>query len=154
MIEIENYNSGHYEKSAAGYRYFVPHKINDEWLWSNQQINKLLERAAIKLGELNSYARLVPNINLFIQLHVAKEAVVSSRIEGTQTEIAEALLREAEVLPERRDDWNEVNNYIKALNKAIRELEKLPISSRLIRKTHQLLLDSVRGERKHPGELI
>jgi len=152
VIELEKYQAGRYEKSPTGYKYFVPNKINDEWVWSNQQINKLLEKAAIKLGELNSYARLVPNIDLFIQLHVTKEAVVSSRIEGTQTEISEALLSEAEISPERRDDWNEVNNYVKALNKAIRELEKLPISSRLIRKTHEILLNSVRGERKRPGE--
>lgn len=152
MIHLEKYQAGHYEQSPTGYKYFIPNKINGEWIWNNQQINNLLEKAAIKLGELNSYARLVPNIDLFIQLHVTKEAVVSSRIEGTQTQIAEALLSEAEISPERRDDWNEVNNYIKALSKAIKELEKLPISSRLIRKTHGILLNSVRGERKQPGE--
>ena len=104
------------------------------------------------MGELNSFARLVPNINLFIQLHVTKEAVVSSRIEGTQTKIDEALLTEEDVAPERRNDWKEVNNYIKALNQAIIELENLPISSRLIKQTHAILLDSVRGEHKQPGE--
>lgn len=89
---------------------------------------------------------------MFIQLHVTKEAVVSSRIEGTQTEINEALLDEDEISPERKNDWVEVNNYIKALNHAIVELESLPISSRLIKKTHQILLNSVRGESKNPGE--
>jgi len=152
MIELENYQSGQYEKSPTGYKYFVPNKINSEWTWSNQQINSLLEKAAIKLGELNSYARLVPNIDLFIQLHVTKEAVVSSRIEGTQTKMAEALLSESEISPERRDDWNEVTNYVKAINKAIQKLEKLPISSRLIRQTHEILLNSVRGQHKQPGE--
>jgi Fic family protein len=104
------------------------------------------------MGELNSYARLVPNIDLFIKMQVTKEAVVSSRIEGTQTKMDEALLKESEVLPERRNDWKEVNNYIKALNQAIFELDKLPISSRLIKSTHKILLDSVRGEHKQPGE--
>lgn len=152
MIELETYQAGQYKRSTTGYKYFIPRKINDTWVWKNQQVNSLLEKAAIKLGELNSFAKLVPNINLFIQLHVTKEAVVSSRIEGTQTRIDEALLREDEISPERRDDWKEVNNYIKAINKAINELEKLPISSRLIRQTHHTLLQSVRGEIKEPGK--
>jgi Fic family protein len=151
MIKLETYISGSIEKSPTGYSYFVPTKINDQWSWENQQINSLVEKAAIKLGELNSFSKLVPNIDLFIQMHVTKEAVVSSRIEGTQTQIDEALLSEEEVLPERRNDWKEVNNYIKALNTAIEELDKLPISSRLIKKTHEILLSSVRGEHKQPG---
>lgn len=94
----------------------------------------------------------MPNLDLFIQLHVTKEAVVSSSIEGTQTRMDEALLPEAEVQPERRNDWKEVNNYIIALNEAINELDRLPISSRLIKSIHKILLDSVRGEHKLPGE--
>jgi Fic family protein len=152
MIKLENYTSGHFEKGAGGYTYFVPAEINSQWHWTNPEINSLLEIAAIKLGELNSYARLVPNIDLFIQLHVTKEAVVSSRIEGTKTNMDEAFLNEEEVSPERKNDWKEVNNYIKALNTAIKELEILPISSRLIRNAHSILLDSVRGEHKSPGE--
>lgn len=152
MILLEKYESGHREKGMGGYSYFVPTEINDQWHWNNPEINSLLEKAAVKLGELNSFARLVPNIDLFIQLHITKEAVVSSRIEGTQTKIDEALLPEEDVQPERRNDWKEVNNYIKALNQAIAELKKLPISSRLLRNTHAILLDSVRGENKQPGE--
>lgn len=75
MIEVEKYDAGHFEKSI-GYTYFLPELINTEWTWRTPVINKLLEKAAIKLGELNSFARLVPNIDLFIQLHVTKEAVV------------------------------------------------------------------------------
>ena len=112
----------------------------------------MIEEAAIKLGELNSYARLVPNINLFIQLHVTKEAVISSRIEGTQTQIDEALMEEGDIAPERKDDWKEVNNYMDALHSAIDSLANLPISSRLLRHTHRILLNSVRGEEKQPGE--
>lgn len=151
MIEIENFAAGHYEPGFS-YKYFVPNFINDSWTWRDPSISLLLEKASTRLGELNSFSRLVPNIDLFIQLHVTKEAVISSRIEGTQTRMDEALLPEAEVLPERRNDWKEVNNYIKAMNQAIDELEHLPISSRLIRQTHKTLLDSVRGEHKQPGE--
>ncbi|MCZ2083281.1 MAG: Fic family protein [Flavobacteriales bacterium] len=152
MIQIEKYTAGKQTKHPTGYTFFKPEKINDQWKWEDQTINTLLEKAAIKLGELNSFSKLVPNIDLFIQLHVTKEAVVSSRIEGTQTEMDEALLDIEEISPERKDDWYEVQNYVKALNQAIVELEKLPISSRLIKKTHEILLDSVRGENKLPGE--
>jgi len=151
MIELEKYQAGHFEKNL-GYKYFVPSTINDEWTWKTPALNLVLEKAAIKLGELNSYARLVPNIDLFIQLHVTKEAVVSSHIEGTKTNMDEALLPVEEIHPERRGDWQEVNNYIKALNNAIEELKSLPISSRLLKETHKILLQSVRGEHKLPGE--
>ena len=151
MKEIEKYRAGHFEK-GFGYKFFVPELINDEWSWRTPVINKLLEKAAIKLGELNSFSRLVPNIDLFILLHVTKEAVVSSRIEGTRTKMDEALLPIEEIKPERQDDWLEVKNYVAALNTAIVELQHLPISSRLLRNTHKTLLQSVRGEHKLPGE--
>jgi len=107
MIELEKYQAGHFEK-GFGYKYFVPTAINDEWVWKTPAVNRLLEKAAIKLGELNSFARLVPNIDLFIQLHVTKEALVSSRIEGTQTNIDEAILPYEEIKPERRNDWQTI----------------------------------------------
>ncbi|MDD4516591.1 Fic family protein [Massilibacteroides sp.] len=151
MIELEKYQAGHFEKTL-GYKYFVPTTINEEWTWQSPVINQLLEKAAVKLGELNSFARLVPNIDLFIQLHVTKEAVVSSRIEGTQTNMDEALLPIEEIRPERKNDWHEVNNYIKAMNIAVEQLENLPISSRLLKTVHKILLQSVRGEHKLPGE--
>ncbi|GMQ30184.1 Fic family protein [Algoriphagus confluentis] len=150
MMRIEDFVSGRYI-SGYQYRYFVPEKVNQEWIWTSPKINRLLERASIRLGELNSFARMVPNIDLFIQLHVAKEAVISSKIEGTQTRIEEALLPIESIDPERRDDWQEVNNYIQALNSAISELHTLPLSSRLLRNTHQLLMQGVRGENKQPG---
>lgn len=151
MINLKQYNAGNYQKDPTGYEYFLPTKINDKWTWDDQKLNLLLEKAAIKLGELNSFSKLVPNIDLFIQLHVAKEAVVSSKIEGTQTKIDEALMDEAEIAPERKNDWKEVNNYIKSLNNAVDQLNTLPISSRLLKETHRILLDSVRGKNKLPG---
>jgi Fic family protein len=152
MIHLETFQAGKYEKHYTGYTYFLPSMINEQWTWEDETLNLLLEKAAMKLGELNAYARFVPSIELFIQLHVTKEAVVSSRIEGTRTQMDEALLNEEEIMPERRNDWKEVNNYIQALNQAIDELQQLPISSRLLKKTHKTLLSNVRGEHKLPGE--
>lgn len=148
---IERFEAGHFEK-GHNYKYFVPKKINSQWVWTDPEINTLMERASVRLGELNSYARLVPNIDLFIQLHVTKEAVVSSRIEGTQTNMNEAWLPVEEVKPERRNDWQEVRNYTEALNKSIAALSTLPLSSRLLKQAHKILLSNVRGEHKLPGE--
>ncbi len=150
-IQLEKYKSGHWQP-GAGYKFFLPSKVNDQWEWNDPQLNTLLEKASIRLGELNSFARLVPNIDLFIALHVTKEAVISSRIEGTQTNITEAVLPEEEITPERRNDWKEVNNYTYALNEAIKSLIKLPLSSRLLKQAHEKLMTGVRGEHKLPGE--
>ena len=150
-VQIEKFLAGHLEKGVS-YKYFVPNKINIQWQWTDGSLNTLLEKASIKLGELNSFAKLVPNIDLFIHLHVTKEAVVSSRIEGTQTNMDDALKPVDEISPEKRNDWLEVNNYTQGLNFAIKELMTLPLSSRLLRKTHQILMQGARGEHKMPGE--
>lgn len=150
-MNIDEFKAGRLEK-GFNYSYFVPELVNRQWEWKDPMLSTLLEKASIRLGGLNSFARLVPNIDLFIQLHVAKEAVISSRIEGTQTNIDEALMPEEEISPERRNDWLEVRNYSEAMKNAIKELEQLPLSSRLLCKTHERLLAGVRGEHKMPGE--
>jgi len=151
MIQLEKYNSGEI-RNSIGYKYFMPSLINREWSWTNPTLNKLIEIASFELGQLNSFSKLVPNVDLFIHLHITKEAVVSSKIEGTLTHFDEAFLRKENIIPERKDDWQEVQNYTEALNSAIEELTTLPISSRLILKTHKILLQGVRGEKKTPGE--
>ncbi len=92
------------------------------------------------------------DIDMFIQMHIAKEATESSKIEGTQTNMEEAFLNKADISSEKRNDWEEVQNYIEAMNHAVMQLHTLPFSSRLIRATHKILLQGVRGEHKQPGE--
>ena len=150
-MDIKEFKAGSYGKGYE-YHYFLPEKINRSFFWTDAVINELLEKASFKLGELNSFSRFVPDTDMFIIMHIFKEAVVSSRIEGTHTNIEEALIEEKEIEPERRDDWKEVNNYVNAMNVAIEELKTLPLSNRLIKNTHKILLSSGRGERKNPGE--
>lgn len=150
-MNIEDFKAGSFKKGFE-YQYFLPQKINHSFVWTDENINDLLEKASFKLGELNSFSRLVPDTDMFIIMHIFKEAVVSSRIEGTQTNIEEAFVDEKDINPEKRDDWKEVNNYVTAMNNAIDELKTLPLSNRLLKNTHKILLSSGRGERKTPGE--
>lgn len=150
-MDIKDFSAGSY-KQGYQYRYFLPEPINHAFVWTDAAINELLEKASLKLGELNSFSRLVPDTDMFIRMHIFKEAVISSRIEGTQTNIEEAIIEEKEVNPERKDDWREVNNYVLAMNAAIEELKTLPLSNRLIKNTHKKLLSSGRGQHKNPGE--
>ena len=134
------------------YKSFQPNKINQQWGIEDMEVLNLLSQADRQLGRLDMYSEYIPNIDLFISMHVLKEATQSSKIEGTKTNIEDALLDKEDVNDEKRDDWEEVQNYIEALNSAIKNLEKLPFSSRLIRETHKILLQGVRGKHKLPGE--
>lgn len=150
-MKFESFRSGSWQQQYQ-YKSFQPTRINQEWSWDDPRINVLLEKATKALGELNAFTLIVPDVDLFIHMHIIKEANTSSRIEGTRTEMDEAVLDEAAIRPERRDDWREVRNYVQAMNSAIEELQRLPLSMRLIRKTHEILLSGARGERKTPGE--
>ena len=150
-MEFEKFNSGEF-KTQYKYKSFSPTRINQNWSWSDVQVNVLLEEAVRKLGELNAFSLIVPNVDLFIKMLILKEANTSSKIEGTRTEIDEALMQQNDLNPEKRDDWQEVHNYVDAMNVAITQLEKLPLSNRLLKETHKILLENSRGKHKQLGE--
>ena len=150
-MKFENFKAGHWQQRYQ-YKSFEPVPVNQEWTWEDPVIHTLLESANRALGELNAFSLIVPDIDLFIEMHVVKEAQTSSRIEGTQTGIDEALMPEEQISPEKRDDWREVRNYIGAVNTAIEQLKKLPLSNRLLKQTHAILMQGARGEHKQPGE--
>jgi Fic family protein len=148
-MKLEYFVSGKF-KQQLKYKSFCPCKINREFVWDNADINILLERANAELSELNISAKFALNINLFISMYASKEAVSSTRIEGTRTKIDELL--NDKYSDETRDDKKEVQNYLKALDYAVSRLNELPLSNRLLRETHKILMSGVRGENKYPGE--
>lgn len=150
-MNLKNYKSGTL-KEQYQYKSFTPSTINHTFVWDDPKINTMLEDATRALGELNAFTMIVPNVDMFIQMHITKEANTSSKIEGTKTEIDEVIVTKEQIDPEKRDDWEEVRNYVKAINYGIDELERLPLSNRLIRNIHTILLNSVRGKNKQPGE--
>lgn len=147
---MQNFKSGSYINQGY-YKSFQPTHINKQWVLDDMELIQLLSKADRQLGRLDMYSEHIPDIDLFISMHVLKEATQSSKIEGTQTNMEEALLDKDDVSHEKRDDWEEVQNYIQAMHQAIEMLGKLPFSSRLIRETHKTLLQGVRGEHKLPG---
>jgi Fic family protein len=147
---MKNFKAGTYI-SQGSYSSFFPEFINQQWTVDNMDVLKLLSLADRQLGRLDMYSKYV-NIDLYVSMHIAKEATQSSKIEGTQTNMEEAFMRKEEIDFERRNDWEEVQNYIKAMNVAVNLLHKLPFSSRVIKQTHKVLLQDVRGRHKLPGK--
>lgn len=151
-MKLEEYKSGKYVK-MNDYKAFIPSKINYNWGWDDTKLDKLLAEANRQIGELNAYSLLIPNVDLYIKMHVKIEANKSSRIEGTRTTVEEDLLDVTDINPEKRDDWEEVQNYVKATNYGVERIKSgFPVCTRLIRELHKILMQGVRGEHKTPGE--
>ncbi len=148
---MKTFKSGTYINQGS-YKSFLPNPINRNWQIDDMEIISLLSKADRMLGRLDMFSNHIPDIDLFISMHILKEATQSTRIEGTQTNMEEALLAKEDVPLDKRYDWAEVQNYIEAMNLAISELQALPLSSRLLRETHRVLINGVRGKYKQPGE--
>lgn len=159
---MKNFIAGEYRKFSeyingemVQYDSFVPGFINKQFNCKDNEIYVLLSKADRLIGEINSFARLIPDIDVFIRMHVKAEAQKSSMIEGTHTEISEVILPEKAIKPEKRDEWKEVWNYINAINYATGILKRnnIPLNMRLINQTHKMLLRGVRGTEKRPGNI-
>jgi len=148
---MENFISGT-KRQQTDYQSFEPSLVNRQWLINDPKILSALSKADRNLGRLDMFSEYVPNLDLFVRLHITKEATQSSKIEDTKTEIEEALLPENEIESERRDDWREVNNYIEAMQFSIKALKDIPFSNRLLCQAHEILMQGVRGEGKTPGD--
>lgn len=144
--------AGEVRKTATGYWTFIPRPLPPSIEYT-PELTLLLSQADVALGELSGLGRYLPNPDLLIAPYVKREAVASSRIEGTQAGLSDLLLDEIE--PKRTPsgiDVLEVRNHVAALNRGLRQLSKLPLAGRLVRDLHRVLMDGVRGQERTPGE--
>jgi len=151
VIKLSSYIAGRFHH-RGDYKVFIPNSINQNWLIDDPEVLMISAEAHHALGKLDAFSTLLPDIDRYEKLIVAKEATESSRIEGTKTEVEDIYIPENELRDSKRLDQEEVKNYIAALSLARHELEKLPISTRLLRLVHQRLMLGVRGADKTPGE--
>jgi len=154
MTYFSNKSPGILRKSNSGYRYFVPANLKTiaKAIVFTPAMLKQIQDAALAMGEFSSLIKRLPNTELFMRAFASNEAVQSSRIEGTQTTIADAYKDENAVALDKRDDWSELNAYINAMDAAVTQLNSLPLCNRLLKQTHQILMSQVRGQHKQPGE--
>ena len=147
--------AGAYVPQPGGHKAFLPKPLPPEPPLSiDDELQALLSTADRCLGRLDGSIRTLPNADLFVFMYVRKEAVLSSQIEGTQSSLNDVLEAEAEILdPDRPRDVNEVLNYVRAMNYGLLRLGELPLSVRLIREIHDVLMQGVRGGQRDPGEL-
>lgn len=155
-MKISKFKAGIFQSKHDGkcyeYQCFLPNSINHTFEVDNNNLQVQLEKSIHLLGELNAMTRLIPNIDLFIMSFISNEATLSSKIEGTKTEIEDSFKKEEDIKIEQKDDWLEVTLYIDAMRTAINNLNNLPICMRLIKQAHATLLSSGRGKQKPPGE--
>ncbi len=145
--------SGKYISQLSGYKAFIPTQLPPEPpLKIDEKMMKLDEQAARSLAFLDGLGHSLPNTDLFISMYVKKEALLSSQIEGTQASLEDIFEYESGIDIENVNDVKEVVNYVKALDYGIKRLASLPMSNRLIKELHEILLKNSRGHTKTPGE--
>jgi Fic family protein len=157
-MQPDNFKSslaGRVIHDPKGFYAFVPAKLPPS-ISFEQDLVAALSRADAALGELSGYGQILPNPHVLIGSSVRREAVMSSRIEGTQATLSEILLDEATPAasprPKNADDLGEVHNYVLALDYGIERLKSFPLSLRLVREIHEKLMAGVRGYHATPGE--
>lgn len=145
--------SGTYISQASGYKAFIPAPLPpNPPIDLDDKLQDILSRADKALARLDGLGQVLPNVNLFIAMYVKKEALLSSQIEGTQASLENLFAAELGDTPENINDVEEVVNYVKALNYGLERLREFPMSLRLIREIHAVLMSGVRGGNKTPGE--
>jgi len=145
--------AGRYVRQPAGYAAFIPAPLPPDPLPDmTMALVESLSAAALALGRLDGAALTLPNADLFVGMYVRQEAVLSSRIEGTQASLTDVLQFQVDEAAERPRDVREVVNYVDAMNHGLARLADLPLSLRLVREIHARLLDGVRGSAREPGE--
>lgn len=147
--------AGRYISQPTGYRAFIPSPLPPTPpIQLEGELQVLLSKADRALGRLDGSIQTLPHPDLFVYMYVRKEAVLSSQIEGTQSSLQDVLAAEAQILsPTRPHDVDEVVNYVRAMNHGLTRLAELPVSMRLIREIHAILLEGVRGSHLTPGEI-
>ncbi|MDD4938615.1 MAG: Fic family protein [Candidatus Omnitrophica bacterium] len=145
---------GKYIQQKAGYKAFVPEKFPPAGLFLNDsKIVKLLANANLQLGKLDGLTKLLPDIDFFIFMYINKEAAYSSQEEGTRAKLTDALQAKLERTPDLPKDVDDILHYIQAMNEGLNRLDKLPLSLRLIKEVHAVLLTKARSSANpHPGE--
>ena len=151
-IQTETGPAGRWVKTLEGYRAFHPNPLPPPLGWT-EVLAVALANASTLVGKLAGEGRRLPNPHILIRPFIRREAVFSSRIEGTQSTLGELLAAEAGAAVERSpDDLREVGNYVVALEYGIERLNTLPLSLRLVRELHEKLMTGVRGQHATPGE--
>lgn len=151
-MKTEN-RAGYFKNNLSGesaFKSFCPAKLPpDPPLVFSSGLLDLIIKANIELALLNDHSKRIPNVGLFLSMYVRKEALLSSQIEGTQATLEDVL--DPTIDQNANRDVSDVINYIKAADFAVARLQELPLCNRLLRETHAVLMQGVRGQEKTPG---
>src|SRR3990172_1706759 len=139
---------------TGGYKAFIPEEFPPkESIGMDSQLVNLLERAIHSLGKLDGITKLLPDLDFFIFMYVRKEAALSSQIEGTKATMIQSIEAEAEIEKQLPKDVDDILHYIQAMNFGLKKIEEIPLSLRLIKEVHKVLLTDARKDHfADPGE--